>query len=307
MRVKLILLVISLLLICPLHVFSTELLAEKSGKDCQYCHLDPAGGGELTAIGDGYLLGLQGLVSGGTETQAKAPSTLNYLFKLCVGYLHFLVGIFWFGTILYVHLILKPAYASKGLPKGEVKLGLMSIVLMAITGVVLTFYRVPSVEILFTTRFGVLLLIKIGLFLVMGLSAFYVVFFIGPKLKKKAIVAQPTRSEMTEEELSYFDGMEGRRAYFAYQGKIYDATDSNLWRNGNHMARHNAGMDLTSVLSQAPHGEDKVFSIPIVSSLVASANPSGGFDHKKVFLFMAYMNLISVFLIIFIMALWKWL
>ena len=308
MRVRLILLILSLLLIYPLQVFSTEELAEKSGKDCQYCHLDPAGGGELTVNGKGYLLGLQGpVVSGDTGTQAKTPSTWNHLFKLSIGYLHFLVGIFWFGTILYVHLILKPAYASKGLPKGEVKLGLVSIVLMAITGVILTFYRIPSVEMLFTTRFGILLLIKIGLFLVMGLSAFYVVFFIGPKLKKKVNVAQPIGPEMTEEDLSYFDGNEGRRAYFGYRGKIYDATDSNLWKNGNHMARHNAGMDLTSVLSQAPHGEDKIFAMPIVANFFDRGNPSIGFDYKKVFLYMAYMNLINVFLIIFILALWKWL
>ncbi len=300
------LLVIILLIICPLQPFATEELAEKSGEDCQSCHLDPAGGGELTAIGEGYLLALQGpAVADDTEAQ-EATSTINYLFKLTIGYLHFLVGIFWFGTILYVHLILKPAYASKGLPKGEVKLGLVSIVLMAITGVILTIYRVPSMEILFTTRFGVLLLIKIGLFLVMGISAFYVVFFIGPKLKKQVVVSQPTGDEMTEEDLSYFDGKEGRRAYFAYRGKIYDATDSGLWKNGNHMARHNAGMDLTPVLSQAPHGENKVFAMPVVATLVTAAKRSAGIDPRTVFLYMAYMNLINVFLIIFIMALWKW-
>jgi len=38
-------------------------------------------------------------------------------FRLAVGYIHFLTAIFWFGTILYVHLILKPTYAVGGLPR----------------------------------------------------------------------------------------------------------------------------------------------------------------------------------------------
>ena len=44
----------------------------------------------------------------------------------------------WFGTILYVHLLLKPAYAARGLPRGELMLGWTCIVMMAITGIVLT-------------------------------------------------------------------------------------------------------------------------------------------------------------------------
>ena len=81
------LLVIILLIICPLQPFATEELAEKSGEDCQSCHLDPAGGGELTAIGEGYLLARQGpAVADDTEAQ-EATSTINYLFKLTIGYL----------------------------------------------------------------------------------------------------------------------------------------------------------------------------------------------------------------------------
>ena len=39
--------------------------------------------------------------------------------RLIIGYLHLLTAIAWFGTILYVHILLKPACAAKGLPKGE--------------------------------------------------------------------------------------------------------------------------------------------------------------------------------------------
>ncbi|MGK2944420.1 MAG: cytochrome b5 domain-containing protein [Desulfuromonadales bacterium] len=296
-----------LLLFMPLHTLATEEFAEKTNKPCQHCHLDPAGGGELTTVGEGYLLSLQEApVTHDTRSQSKSAGSPTRVFKLIVGFIHIFTGFFWFGTILYVHLILKPAYASQGLPRGEVRLGLISIVIMAITGIILTLYRVPSLEFFFTTCFGLLLFIKISLFMVMASSAFFVVSFIGPRLKKKRALPTPTAGEMSEDELSFFDGSEGRQAYFAYQGKIYDVTNSRLWKNGAHMTRHKAGVDLTSILAQAPHDESKVLDMPVVGTLVAKARRSTGFDHKKVFFFMAYMNLINVFLIVLVLALWKW-
>ncbi|MGK2907947.1 MAG: CopD family protein [Desulfuromonadales bacterium] len=296
-----------LLLFIPLQSLATEEYAEKTGKGCRHCHLDPAGGGELTAPGEGYLLSLQQTTDADPHlAQAKSSAALTHLFKLIVGLIHIFTGFFWFGTILYVHLILKPAYASQGLPRGEVKLGLVSIVVMAITGIILTLYRVQSIEFFFTTRFGLLLLVKISLFLVMASSAFFVVFFIGPRLRMRKAAPTPTDGEMSAEELGYFDGNDGRQAYFAYQGKVYDVTNSRLWKNGAHMARHNAGMDLTSVLPQAPHDESQVLDMPVVGTLVDKSSRPAGFDHRKVFLFMAYMNLINVFLIVLILALWKW-
>lgn len=296
-----------LLLFMPLQTLATEEIAEKTNKECRHCHLDPAGGGELTAVGEGYLLSLQEVSdTDDSRFQKELAASPTRVFKLIVGFIHIFTGFFWFGTILYVHLILKPAYASQGLPRGEVRLGLISIVIMAVTGTILTFYRIPSVEFFFTTRFGLLLFIKISLFMVMASSAFFVVFFIGPRLKKKKVLPTPTGGEMSKDELSFFDGSEGRQAFFAYQGKIYDVTNSRLWKNGTHMARHKAGVDLTSILSQAPHDESKVLDMPVVGTLVAKARRSTGFDHKKVFFFMAYMNLINVFLIVLVLALWKW-
>ncbi len=55
-------------------------------------------------------------------------------------------------------------------------------------------------------------------------SAFIVTFLIGPRLRKqKALTLPVTKSRLTLEELLLFDGNEGRLAYFAYQGKIYEA------------------------------------------------------------------------------------
>jgi hypothetical protein len=67
-----------------------------------------------------------------------------------------------------------------------------------------------------------------------------------------------------------------------------------------------AGNDLTEVLRTAPHDEDKILGMPLVGELIASETKVQKPAHEKVFYFMAYMNLIFVFLITFIIALWKW-
>lgn len=57
-----------------------------------------------------------------------------------------------------------------------------------------------------------------------------------------------------EEELAKYNGKDGRRAYVAYEGKVYDVTDIPAWRDGNHQNRFDAGKDYTEVLNnQAPH------------------------------------------------------
>ena len=74
--------------------------------------------------------------------------------------------------------------------------------------------------------------------------------------------------QFTLNELSQYDGKDGRAAYVAYNGKVYDATGSRLWKDGKHMGAHVAGADLTQVFANAPHGEDKLARLPIVGILV---------------------------------------
>lgn len=285
-------------------LLATEEYADHTDRDCGFCHLDPSGGGELTPEGEGYAIFLGGEESSAAANSEKSRS--SEIFRFIVGYLHILFGFFWFGTILYVHLILKPAYASRGLPRGEVKLGLVSMVVMGVTGVILFSYRVPDPSILLTTRFGILLLIKIVLYLIMVCSALFAVFVLGPRLRRKRFQGETTDSgTMTLDQLAQYDGKEGRKAYFAYQGEIYDATGSPLWKNGSHMGRHQAGFDLTEVLSQAPHGEDKVKALKKVGDLSVE-EAQGMTPQQKVFYAMAYMNLGFVLLIILVLACWKW-
>lgn len=278
--------------------FATEDYAIQTGRDCIACHHDPAGGGELTLAGSAYLEFLAG-----PDAVAGSWSPI----PLLAGYLHLLFALFWFGTILYVHLILKPAYASGGLPRGEVRLGLVSMLIMAVTGGILMAYRVPDVEFLWSTRFGILLSVKIGLYLIMVTSALYVVLIIGPKLRRGRQPQQgpvKAKGDLTAEQLAACTGRNGQPACIAYQGKIYEVTDSKLWPAGQHFKRHDAGSDLGMALEQAPHGAEVMERVRYVGQLIPG-QPTVPM-HQKVFYVMAYMNLTIVLLITLVLALWRW-
>ena len=72
---------------------------------------------------------------------------------------------------------------------------------------------------------------------------------------------------MTLAELTNYDGRDGRRAYVAINGTIYDVTDSPRWENGLHPPDHLAGQDLTEELSKAPHVRSVIERFPVVGPL----------------------------------------
>lgn len=292
--------IIFLILFLPSASKALPEFSEQTGYNCDRCHIEPTGG-KLTKTGEQYRneLKMKGLY--------RPLKPYQKIVRLIIGYLHLLTAFVWFGTILYVHILLKPAYAAKGLPKGELILGWIGIVILSITGIFLTISRIPSWETFYTTRFGILLGIKIILFAIMVTTAIIVTFFIGPKLKMhKAIVKLKQDGNFTLEELMNFDGKDGRPAYFAYKGKIYDVSSSRLWKDGTHLKTHFAGADLTNMLKKSPHGEEKIFQMPVVGQLILIDKKIDKTPHEKVFYFMAYMNLVFVFLITFTIALWRW-
>lgn len=73
--------------------------------------------------------------------------------------------------------------------------------------------------------------------------------------------------KFTKEELKKFDGKSGAPIYAAYKNKVYDLTQSPLWKFGIHANTHKAGIDLTDSLLNAPHGEEVFGRYPVVSEL----------------------------------------
>lgn len=72
---------------------------------------------------------------------------------------------------------------------------------------------------------------------------------------------------MTQEELAHFDGREGRKAYVAVNGKVFDVTASAYWQDGNHQNAHQAGADLSAALLKAPHVRSVIERFPVVAAL----------------------------------------
>ncbi|MCW8837410.1 MAG: hypothetical protein OQK11_01785 [Thiovulaceae bacterium] len=72
---------------------------------------------------------------------------------------------------------------------------------------------------------------------------------------------------MTKNELKLYNGKDGAKAYVAFKGKVYDVTDSLMWKNGEHQGMHNAGLDLTSMMSNAPHSDEVFDDFNIVATL----------------------------------------
>lgn len=66
--------------------------------------------------------------------------------------------------------------------------------------------------------------------------------------------AAPADLELTLDELSKYNGMDGQPAYIAVDGIIYDVTNSPKWKNGKHNG-FQAGNDLTDKIKNvSPHG-----------------------------------------------------
>ena len=82
-----------------------------------------------------------------------------------------------------------------------------------------------------------------------------------------AMVEQTIVKTFSPEDLSAYDGRDGRPCYVVYDGKVYDVSGSKLWKGGLHMRRHQAGTDLTADIQAAPHGPEVLERYPQVGIL----------------------------------------
>lgn len=87
--------------------------------------------------------------------------------------------------------------------------------------------------------------------------------------------------QFTEQELRQYNGQEGRPAYIAYNGQVYDVTSSKLWKNGSHFKKHFAGCDLTEAISNAPHAEEVFENFTPIGVLIATPAETPKVDKKE--------------------------
>ncbi|WP_108031826.1 cytochrome b5 domain-containing protein [Trichococcus patagoniensis] len=73
----------------------------------------------------------------------------------------------------------------------------------------------------------------------------------------------------TLEELSQYNGKNGQPAYVAVDGVVYDVTNVEAWKDGEHKQGLTAGNELTEeITSQSPHGKQVLEGLPIVGEFV---------------------------------------
>jgi predicted heme/steroid binding protein/uncharacterized membrane protein len=301
-RLAVALIVLSAAALLPVEASGLPEYSARTGQSCSACHVKPDGGG-LTRKGLEYAAsGYTWPPTGGY----RVIGPIRRPVRLFIGFFHITASFLWFGTILYVHILLRPGYASRGLPRGEVLMGLSSMAVVGITGVLLTISRIRDIGVLFETPWGKLLSAKILIYIIMISTAVFAVTVIGPRLRRAAGKRSlpPEGGMFDPAALSGFDGKDGRPAYIAFRGKVYDVSGLKLWRGGIHM-KHNAGQDLTQALAKAPHGEEKLEALKTAGSFDPSSRPPRT-PAQHAFYFVAYMNLTLVFAVLFLLSLWRW-
>lgn len=291
--------------------------SEQTGKGCGVCHVNPDGGGDLTAQGlyfqaNKVLPPEQGEESGDvqkSEVKFKPILPLSHNLRLLVGFLHVVISVIWFGAIFYVHLIIGPGKLRAGIPKAERKLGVGSILGVFITGSILTLTRIDSFSVLATTFFGKVLLLKILFFFCMVFFAIIAITVLHRAMSnagKNNVSSE--KGIFTSATLSAFNGQNGKPTYVAIDGKVYDLSTSRRWKEGIHLRRHHAGKDLSDELQDAPHGKEVFEKFPIVGTVVETPSEEKNKPPKAFAIFKAltYINLLLALLILLCISFWRW-
>lgn len=76
--------------------------------------------------------------------------------------------------------------------------------------------------------------------------------------------------KISKSQLALRNGQDKPEIWVAYQGKVYDVTESRLWRNGKHY-EHWAGQDLTEEISNAPHTKEVFKRFKAIGELAPKA------------------------------------
>jgi predicted heme/steroid binding protein len=171
--------------------------------------------------------------------------------------------------------------------------------------------RFSALSQLYTTRFGIILSVKIILYLLMVDIALFTTIVIRKKLERE--LGQQDTKKMTEgifthTDLLSFNGTEEKPTYIAVGGDVYDLSESPAWQEGRHMGQHFAGRDLTNDFTAAPHGRDVLEKFSKVGKLWKGARETPPLisTTRRTFVYLANSALVISFLILLCVALWRW-
>lgn len=279
--------------------------AQLTGNPCSACHISPQGGGPLKPEGEEFRKSLKDL---------NIPINPNLrismgqrLLHLLLYLLHIPFGVAWVGLFLYTF---GPALRRRSLvipSKPYIRQIMYGTIVVLITGPLLVVSRMKMVPGLFTTRFGLLLLVKIvavlALLTATAALLWHTTVLLARRYKRLArSLDAESELELTPDDLLLFSGQEKRKALVAVNGRVYNVTGRNLWRRGIHPGGHHAGHDLTNDFAKAPHGKEVFERVTPVGRVIDPDTST----RRGLMSWATILGVAASGIILMVVALWRW-
>ncbi len=234
---------------------------------CMACHESRTGGGSLTQLGEAFKE---------SDHQWPLPQeplsspfiSLSDAVRVILRVLHLSAVAAWLGAIVVIHLVIGPQVVGRGIPRKYIRLGLPAMGILLVSGILLTLGRLTAWSDIVDTRWGILLTVKVSLFVSMVLAAGFELLWLSPRLRRLGPVVDEGPAD--DSVLAWADGQSGRPAYVRHEGMVYDLSTSDAWQNGHHKGLHRAGRDLTEAIQKAPHGPDVLARFRTIGSQIES-------------------------------------
>ncbi|MBI5178778.1 MAG: hypothetical protein HZA04_05920 [Nitrospinae bacterium] len=258
---------------------ASQYFADETGKECAYCHEGTPQDLKFTADGEAFIKNYNQLPPkvGLNPESLKAP--LMKKVRRMLSALHGVAGIALLGALIFIALAHPARVEEEGLSADHRKFLWITLATAGLAGAALVPFAISSGT-GWQSVFGVLLIAKMALF-----AALAALVAMSIAAAKKVDAARHHAEEELRDlskfthfsaaDLKMFTGRGGRRALFAFKGKVYDLTDHPHWLHGIHFARHSAGRDLTEDILKAPHSPAVIDKHAPVGTYDANAKQSG--------------------------------
>ncbi len=295
--------------VCP-QVKATPNYGDQTGKGCIFCHRYSTGG-QLKNVGFAFIRnGYRYPISASVLNKAeRLQGPLHKTLRFIAGYLHLLTGIILFSVLFFIHFFIRSNPLKIGISKLEGGVGWGCMGLLTLTGTYLAWMRMDRLEQFYRNSFGLILSIKIVLFIFMAVVTLVARRPAGSRFQKRGSGQERSGFQGKQTgigDLSRYDGTGKEPAHIAFHGKIYDVSSSPHWKGGDHFGRHKAGSDLTEAIKGAPHGAGVLSRMPCLGDVVpaaAAATADSGAQTPKV---SAYVQLGLMFLILACITIWRY-
>ena len=279
--------------------------AQLTGQPCSHCHISPLGGGPRNENGKAFE---QELGEMNIELDPKLRlSSGQKLLHILLWLVHIPFGIGWVGMFFMAFLPALRTHKMMIPSRQYIRQMIYGMVIIGISGPTMVYFKMKMTPGLFSTRFGLLLMVKITAALVLFTATIILIWHTTVLLAKRyrklsAALEAGQEMELDPEDLALFDGSEKRKALVGVDGKLFDVTGRNLWRKGIHPGGHRAGTDLTDAFAEAPHGKEVFERVTPVGTLrgkrLEGKRPSPGW---AVMAGMAAASIIGL-----VVVLWRW-